>query len=116
MENLQFIKERRHEMNDLSAFNYGKNDPKNIEENTRDGQRTPMQWTSDQSYAGFTNASKPYHPLSKSWKTINVQNQLNSPSSHLKLFKELIQLRENLNLYWLVKVFILLFDTQLNQN
>ncbi|CAF1312568.1 unnamed protein product [Adineta steineri] len=95
MENLQYTKEIRHEINDLSAFNYGINDENKIEEKTRDGQRTPMQWNSDEINAGFTNATKPYHPLSKSWKTINVQNQLNSNRSHLKLFKQLVQLRQN---------------------
>jgi glycosidase len=57
--------------------------------------RYTMQWSSDEMHSGFTNASKPYHPLSKSWKTINVQNQLNSSRSHLKLFKQLNQIKQN---------------------
>ena len=72
------------------------NDENKIEQKPRDGQRTPMQWNSDQNNAGFSNATKPYHPLSKSWRTINVQNQLNS---HLKVFQQLIQLRENQPFY-----------------
>ena len=95
MENLQYTKEMRDEINDLSAFNYGINDDSKIEKKTRDGQRTPMQWTSKKINAGFTDASKPYHPLSKSWKTINVEDQLNSSSSHLNLFKQLVQIRQN---------------------
>jgi len=65
MENLEFTKEIRNQMNDLSAYNYGINDQSKIEDKTCDGQRTPMQWTSNKMNAGFTDALKPYHPLSK---------------------------------------------------
>lgn len=93
MENLQFTKEMRDQINDLSAFNYGVHDKNKIEEKTRDGQRTPMQWNSNENNAGFSNAKQAYHPLSKSWKTVSVQDQLNSTNSHLNLFKQLVQLK-----------------------
>ncbi|CAF3831907.1 unnamed protein product [Rotaria sordida] len=99
MENLQFTKEMRNEIVDLSAFNYGLHDESKIEKHIRDGERTPMQWSSTKQNSGFTNASKPYLPLSKSWKTINVENQLKDSRSHLKLFKQLIKLRENSPFY-----------------
>ena len=64
MENLQFTKELREQINDLSALNYGENDKSKIEQKVRDGQRTPMQWIGKEQFAGFTDAPKPYHPLS----------------------------------------------------
>ncbi|CAF3964440.1 unnamed protein product, partial [Rotaria sp. Silwood1] len=99
MENLMFTKEMRNEIVDLSALNYGLNDKSKIEKHVRDGQRTPMQWSSTEINSGFTTASKPYLPLSKSWKTINVENQLKESRSHLKLFKQLVELRENPSFY-----------------
>ncbi|CAF2585732.1 unnamed protein product [Rotaria sp. Silwood2] len=99
MENLQFTKEMRNEIVDLSAFNYCVNNEPKIEEHIRDGQRTSMQWNSTEINSRFTNACKAYLPLSKSWKTINIENQLKDSRSRINLFKQLIKLRENPSFY-----------------
>lgn len=62
-------------------------------ENSRDPARTPMQW--DQTlFSGFsTTTGKTWLPVSPNYKTVNVASQELSPRSHLKVFKRLIQLR-----------------------
>jgi hypothetical protein len=54
-----------------------------------------MQWTGKEQFAGFTDAPKPYHPLSLAWQTIHVENQRAAPRSHLKPVQQLVQLRQN---------------------
>jgi alpha-glucosidase len=62
-------------------------------EKGRDGERTPMQWTSGPN-AGF---SKPgvitWLPIPNSFITVNVQDEVNDPNSMLNWYKHLIQLR-----------------------
>lgn len=61
-------------------------------DNTRDLERTPMQWTSEQ-YAGFSE-TKPWLPVNDNRKTINVKSQLAEKDSTLSLHRRLIELRK----------------------
>lgn len=61
---------------------------------TRDPARTPFQWDATAN-AGFTNHSKPWLPVSQMYKTVNVQVEESASWSHLKLYKELLKLRES---------------------
>lgn len=60
-------------------------------EKGRDGERTPMQWSSE-SNAGFSEA-KPWLPLTAKYKTHNVDSEEKDPNSILNYYKKLIQLR-----------------------
>ncbi|CAF1091752.1 unnamed protein product [Adineta steineri] len=92
-----FKLEHREEFLDITAFNYG---DKHAEEKTRDCQRTPMQWTDQLPYAGFTSGtSKPYLPLSDAWHEVNVEQQEKASRSHLKLFQQLVKLRQQSPFY-----------------
>lgn len=57
----------------------------------RDGERTPMQWD-DSRYSGFSIA-KPWLPVSKKIKDVNVEKELNDPLSMLHLYRKLIHYR-----------------------
>lgn len=57
----------------------------------RDGCRSPMQWSAKQN-AGFT-TGEPWLPVNKDFPVRNVESQVNSPSSMLSFYKELIRLR-----------------------
>jgi alpha-glucosidase len=61
--------------------------------NNRDAQRTPMQWDSSQS-AGFT-SGKPWLPIAKDYKEVNVQHQSQETASILQLYKQLIYFRNH---------------------
>lgn len=92
-----FTLEHREEILDITAFYYG---DQHVEEKTRDCQRTPMQWTSQSCHAGFTSTnSRPYLPLSNTWKELNVEQQENLPRSHLKFFRQLAHLRQQAPFY-----------------
>ncbi len=60
--------------------------------NGRDGSRTPMQWNSD-TFAGFSKV-KPWLPVNKNYKKINVLNQKNDENSLFNLYLKLIKLRK----------------------
>ena len=60
-------------------------------EKGRDGERTPMQWD-DSPNAGFTRGT-PWLPVSPSYRTVNVSNELNDPASILNVYRNLLQLR-----------------------
>ncbi|MFZ4399175.1 MAG: glycoside hydrolase family 13 protein [Bacteroidales bacterium] len=60
--------------------------------NGRDGARTPMQWNAD-FYAGFSEV-KPWLPVNKDYKNVNVLNQENTDNTLLKLYRSLLQLRK----------------------
>ncbi|CAF1444558.1 unnamed protein product [Adineta ricciae] len=95
--NRPFTLEHPEEIVDITAFNYGE---KYVEERTRDCQRTPMQWTSHSPYAGFTSATaKPYLPLADTWPELNVEQQEKAERSHLKLFRQLVKLRQQSPFY-----------------
>jgi alpha-glucosidase len=92
-----FTLANRDEIVDITAFYYG---DKYVEQIVRDCQRTPMQWTSQASYAGFTSATaKPFLPLSDTWPELNVEQQQNASRSHLKLFQQLVKLRQQSPFY-----------------
>ena len=57
----------------------------------RDGERTPMQWSTAE-HAGFT-TGQPWLPIPKSFKTHNVQSELADPSSVLSFYRQMLKLR-----------------------
>jgi alpha-glucosidase len=61
------------------------------EEKGRDGERTPMQWTTSAN-AGFSKTS-PWLPVPASYKTHNVSSELANPDSVLSFYKKLLALR-----------------------
>jgi alpha-glucosidase len=64
------------------------------EKTTRDPARTPFQWDSTTS-AGFSTNQKPWLPVSPLYQTVNVAAQLAASTSHLKTYKQLMQLRKD---------------------
>lgn len=58
----------------------------------RDGERTPMQWTSGVN-AGFNRGAKPWLPIPASATTHNVATESADPNSVLNLYKAVLQLR-----------------------
>lgn len=67
--------------------------PEYYQDYTRDPARTPFQWDTTAN-SGFTNYSKPWLPVSPAYTTVNVQVEESDSWSHLKLFKEMMKLRE----------------------
>jgi alpha-glucosidase len=65
----------------------------NVEYLSRDGARTPMQWTSDAN-AGFTSGN-PWLPVAGDFAERNVENELDDPGSMLNLYRRLLELRKN---------------------
>ena len=61
-------------------------------EKGRDGERTPMQWTSGPQ-AGFSTDPNTWLPIPPSYKTLNVQVESEDPHSQLEWFTRLIALR-----------------------
>jgi alpha-glucosidase len=61
----------------------------------RDPERTPLQWD-DSKNAGFTKG-KPWLPIAKDYKKINVKKQVQDKHSILNLYKSLTQLRKSSN-------------------
>lgn len=59
---------------------------------TRDRVRTPFQWDS-RAQAGFSNKTKTWIQVNPNYVTVNVEYERNSICSHLKIFKELVNLR-----------------------
>lgn len=71
----------------------GLNQPELAHLLSRDFERTPMQW-SDEPNAGFgPKDSKPWLPVSSTYKTVNVERQNKDPSSLLRLYRVLTSLR-----------------------
>jgi len=92
-----FTLENRDDIVDITAFNYGDH---NVENTVRDCQRTPMQWTNQAPYAGFTSATaKIFLPLADTWSELNVEQQQSASRSHLKLFQQLVKLRRESPFY-----------------
>ncbi|HKE09529.1 MAG TPA: alpha-glucosidase [Candidatus Acidoferrum sp.] len=58
----------------------------------RDGERTPMQWTSEHS-AGFT-TGKPWLPMPESAQARNVEAESKDPQSILAFYKQVLRLRK----------------------
>ncbi len=59
----------------------------------RDKARTPMQWD-DSPNAGFSTA-KPWLPVNKNFRKINIQNQIQENNSVFNIYKKLILLRNS---------------------
>jgi alpha-glucosidase len=57
----------------------------------RDGERTPMQWNTDEN-AGFSKKA-PWLPVPPSYKTHNVATESKDPNSVLNLYKKVLALR-----------------------
>ncbi len=57
----------------------------------RDGERTPMQWSTAKN-AGFSNA-KPWLPVPRSYKTHNVETEMKDPNSVLSVYRQLLVMR-----------------------
>jgi len=60
-------------------------------EKGRDGERTPMQWSTAPN-AGFSQA-KPWLPVPPSYRTHNVETESQDPNSILSLYKKVLALR-----------------------
>jgi alpha-glucosidase len=58
----------------------------------RDGERTPMQWSTAKN-AGFSNA-KPWLPVPPSYKTHNVEAEMKDPNSVLSVYRQLLTMRQ----------------------
>ncbi|VVC36806.1 Hypothetical protein CINCED_3A002955 [Cinara cedri] len=71
---------------DVNSKQYGYNQ-------ARERNRTPIQWDST-AQAGFSNKTKTWLPINPNYVTLNVEYEQNSNSSHLKIFKELVNLRQ----------------------
>ncbi len=59
---------------------------------SRDNARTPMQWTNESPYAGFSD-TKPWLAVNPNYKKINVEKNLNDPNSLFHHYQKLIELR-----------------------
>jgi len=59
---------------------------------SRDPQRTPMQWTAD-AQAGFTTGYKTWLPVAEDYATYNAKSEAADPASFLNLYKTLGVLR-----------------------
>jgi alpha-glucosidase len=59
----------------------------------RDGERTPMQWSTAPN-AGFT-AGKPWLPIPASYRNYNVATELRDPDSILNFYKALLRMRRD---------------------
>ena len=83
------------------------NDPKRVEdvkdvigkkgwpkEKGRDGERTPMQWTSSTN-AGFNKGATPWLPVDANYTTHNVASEIVDPNSVLNWYRQLTKLRRN---------------------
>nr|CAH7729010.1 unnamed protein product [Callosobruchus chinensis] len=60
---------------------------------SRDFERTPMQWD-DTKNAGFSINDKPYLPVAKNYKEVNVKVEKANAASHLGIYKQLLQFRK----------------------
>ncbi|XP_061399004.1 maltase A1-like [Musca vetustissima] len=65
-----------------------------FEKYTRDPTRTPFQWSAEKN-AGFSDGPKTWLPLAEDYKTVNVEMESQADKSHLKIYKELVQLRKS---------------------
>lgn len=94
------------ELNDLESINFyneqvalGKSKKDilvSINTKGRDNARTPMQWSEDK-FAGFSDV-KPWYPVNKNLKKINVAAALKDPNSIFYTYQKLIQLRNENNI------------------
>ncbi|MGL4662940.1 MAG: glycoside hydrolase family 13 protein [Culicoidibacterales bacterium] len=64
---------------------------------SRDGSRTPMQWSSDAN-GGFTTGT-PWIELNADFTEWNVESQMNDPQSILNYYREIIRLKQEEDLF-----------------
>jgi alpha-glucosidase len=62
-------------------------------EKGRDGERTPMQWDTSNTQAGFSSNPHTWLPVSPDYEQVNVQSELADPNSILNWYRSLIALR-----------------------
>ncbi len=63
-------------------------------EKGRDGERTPMQWTSGKD-AGFSTSATTWLPVAPNYKTVNVEGEQKDPNSLLRWNQSLIAMRRS---------------------
>lgn len=80
-------------MRDVTISEGQVHDPFVGEQNSRDPERTPMQW-SDVPQAGFTTAT-PWLPVSTDYQQVNVQTEIADPNSFLNLYRRLLKFRNH---------------------
>jgi len=69
------------------------------EEFTRDPSRTPFQWSSGAN-AGFSTNSTTWLPINPNYVTVNVETESAATTSHLKFYKQLVELRKEKTLQY----------------
>ncbi|XP_053600374.1 maltase A1-like [Plodia interpunctella] len=70
------------------------NDPINYVIPSRDPERTPFQWNAEKN-AGFSTADKTWLPVAEGYETLNVEVQKAADRSHIKVYKTLVELRQD---------------------
>lgn len=68
--------------------------PKVYLDHSRDRGRTPFQWD-DTKNSGFSEAKKTWLPMARNYTHNNVELQNSDKVSHLKVFRTLMELRQN---------------------
>lgn len=68
-------------------------DPTVYEKFSRDPERTPFQWD-DTTSAGFSTNPKTWLPVASDYKQVNVKVENSADQSHLKVYKDLMRLRQ----------------------
>lgn len=66
---------------------------------SRDNARTPMQWSGNSYYGGFTNGAadvQPWINVNSNYTDINVEEALNNPQSIFYYYQKLIELRRKM--------------------
>lgn len=84
-------------------------DPTVYEKYSRDPERTPFQWD-DTTSAGFSINPKTWLPVAPDYKEVNVKTENSANTSHLKIYKDLIRLRQTDSMREGVTVTIALTD------
>ncbi|KAL9926170.1 maltase 2-like isoform 1-T1 [Glossina fuscipes fuscipes] len=69
--------------------------PKFYQSISKDPVRTPFQWSAEKN-AGFTKLPRTWLPVHPNYEDLNLKTQLDDEKSHYKVYKSLIQLRQEL--------------------